>query len=194
MKPQWEKFILLGWVASSLFYTGCIGPQYTKHDLIVSGKAAPKIRGPRDPALQANLTTNLWAPQPFAGSAAEVGTTLFKSAGIQGWKDYHMSAQATGIVLQHKYTSGPYVNMDMRLRSLMVNGVPILLQGPKYIRVVAFLGNVSIGSAVVEETNHLVGAHGKLVWNSDGWFEIHPRKTGDVGWVFPIAQSLSYLK
>lgn len=194
MKPQWKKLILLSWAVASLFYTGCIGPQYSKHDLIISGKPAPKIRGPRDPALQANLTTNLWAPQPFAGSAAEVGTTLFKSAGIQGWKDYHMNAQATGIVLQHKLTSGPYLNFDMRLRSLMVNGVPVLLPQPRYIRVVAFLGNVSVGSMVYEETNHLVGAYGKLVWNCDGWFEIHPQKTGDVGLVFPIAQSLSLAK
>jgi hypothetical protein len=192
VKPQWNKLILLGWVASSLFYTGCIGPQYTKNDLIVSGKPAPRIHGAHDPIIQAELTTNLWAPQPFAGSAAEVGTTLFKSAGIQGWKDYHMNAQATGIVLQHKYTSGPYVNMDMRLQSLMVNGVPIPVQGPKYMRVVIFLGDVSVGSRVIEETNHTVGAYGKLVWNCDGWFEIHPQKAGDVGLVYPRAKSLSY--
>ena len=107
-----------------------------------------------------------------------------------------MNAQATGIVLQHKYTSGPYLNLDMRLRSLRWSMACRFFLPPAqvYKRVVAFLGNVSVGSLVVEETNHMVGAYGKLVWNCDGWFEIHPQKTGDVGLVFPIAQSLSLAK
>lgn len=148
--------------------------------MIVNGKPAPKIHGPRDPALPANLTTNFWASQPFLGSAAEVGTTLFKSAGIQGWKDYHMNARATGIVLRHEFTSGPYLTMDMSLQSLTVKHVAVPVQGLKYMRVVIFLANVSVAAAVYERTNPVVVARGKLVWNFDGWFEIHPQKTGDV--------------
>jgi hypothetical protein len=30
----------------------------------------------------------------------------------------------------------------------------------------------------------VVAARGKLVWNRDGWFEIHPQETGDVGLIF----------
>jgi hypothetical protein len=30
------------------------------------------------------------------------------------------------------------------------------------------------------ETNEVITAEGKLAWDSDGWFEIHPQKTGDV--------------
>ena len=189
VKEALEYCILIA--AVSLICSGCIGPQYSDQEIVVNGKQPPLIRGPRDPAIPANLTTNLWVKQPFAGSAAEVGTTLFKSAGIQGWKDYHMNARATGIALQHKFTSGPYMNLDLRLQSLTVNRYTVPLHGTKYMRVVIFLGNVSVGPLVYEETNPVVIARGKLVWNRDGWFEIHPQQTGDVG-LAPPAQRHSW--
>ncbi|HTR40018.1 MAG TPA: hypothetical protein VMH87_00190 [Pseudomonadales bacterium] len=180
-------------MAALLLCSGCIGPQYSDQEIVVNGRQPPRILGPRDPAIAANLTTNFWASQPFLGSAAEVGTTLFKSAGIQGWKDYHMDAVATGVALRHEFTSGPYLTLDMRLQSLTVNHVAVRFHGTNYMRVVTFLGKVSVGPLVYEETNPVVAAHGKLVWNRDGWFEIHPQETGDVGLVVPAlnGQNLS---
>ncbi len=175
-----KQWVRLAGLAILLLSNGCIGPRYTNHDIVVSGKVAPEIHGPRDPALQANLSTNLWPRQPFPGRAAEVGTTLFKSAGIQGWKDYHMNARATGVALQHEFSSGPYLTIDLRLQSLAVKHVPVPLHGPRYMRVVIFLVKASVDPAVHDETNPVVIAQGKLVWNFDGWFEIHPQKTGDV--------------
>jgi hypothetical protein len=163
-----------------LLCSGCIGPHYTEHDIVVSGKPPAEFHGPRDPALQASLSTNLWPRQPFPGRAAEVGTTLFKSAGIQGWKDYHMNACAIGVALQHEFSSGPYLTIDLRLDSLTVKGVQVPLHGPRYMRVVIFLPKASVAPAVHKQTNPMVIVQGKLVWNFDGWFEIHPQKTGDV--------------
>ena len=175
-----KQWVYWAGLAVLFLCSGCIGPQYTKHDIVVSGKPAPEIHSPHDPALQANLTTNFWASQPFLGRAAEVGTTLFKSAGIQGWKDYHMNAQATGVALRHEFTSGPYLTVDMRLQSLTVNRVAVPVRGLRYMRVVIFLPKASVAAAVYERTNPVVVAQGKLVWNFDGWFEIHPQKDGDV--------------
>ena len=180
MKGLVKKWAYLAGLAILLLYSGCIGPRYTEHDIVVSGKPAAKIRDPRDPALQASLSTNLWPRQPFPGRAAEVGTTLFKSAGIQGWKDYHMNACAIGVALQHEYSSGPYLTIDLRLKSLTVKGVRVPLHGPRYMRVVIFLPKASVAPAVHKRTYPLIIAQGKLVWNFDGWFEIHPQKTGDV--------------
>ncbi|HTV42014.1 MAG TPA: hypothetical protein VMF08_15630 [Candidatus Sulfotelmatobacter sp.] len=163
-----------------LLSSGCIGPRYTEHDIVVSGKPAVKIHDPRDPALQASLSTNLWPRQPFPGRAAEIGTTLFKSAGIQGWKDYHMNACAIGVSLQHQFSSGPYLTLDLRLKSLTVDSVPVPLHRTRYMRVVIFLVKASVPPDVHKRTNPMVIARGKLVWNFDGWFEIHPQKTGDV--------------
>jgi hypothetical protein len=175
-----KSCVYLVGLAGLLLCSGCLGPRYSQHDLIVTGKEAPKLHGPHDPALAANLSTNLWPHQPFLGRAAEVGTTLFKDSHIQGWKDYHMDARATGVVCQHQFSSGPYLCIDMRLQSLTVKRVPIYLPAPRYMRVVVFLAKASVDADVYERTNAMAVAKGKLVWNFDGWFEIHPQRTGDV--------------
>lgn len=180
MVKQRKGWVYLIGLGILLLFSGCIGPRYSKHDMIVTGKAAPRIEGPHDPAIEANLSTNCWPRQPFLGRAAEVGTTLFKDAGIQGWKNYHMNARAAGVVVQHQFSTGPYLTLDLRLRSLSVEGVSIPLPGPRYMRVVVFLARASVAPAVHKRKDPMVVAEGKLVWNCDGWFEIHPQKTGDV--------------
>jgi hypothetical protein len=72
------------------------------------------------------------------------------------------------------------LTIDMQLQSLTVKHVPVPLHGPKYMRVVIFLAKASAATNVYEPTDPMVIAQGKLVWNFDGWFEIHPQKTGDV--------------
>ena len=180
MKPQWKKFILLGWIASSLFYVGCIGPHYTENPSKPLGKTPPQISGPLDPAIVANLRTNPWPHSPLPDRALEVGATIAKSAGIQGWKDYHLHAKAWGVVVQHEYSSNGFLTMDIRLKAMTVNHVAIAIPGARYMRFEIFLGKVSIDKAIYEETNAEVVGEGKFVWDSDGWFEIHPQKTGDV--------------
>lgn len=176
-----KQWVCLAGPAVLLLAGGCIGPRYTEYDLVVTNKKhAPIINSPHDAALEANLSTNRWPRQPLPGRAAEVGTTLFKDAGIQGWEDYHMNARATGVALQHQFSSGPYWTIDLRLQSLTVNGVHVPLPGPRYMRVVVFFPKLSVASAVDERTNSVVIAQGRLVWNFDGWFEIHPKKTSDV--------------
>jgi hypothetical protein len=187
VKGLLKQFILSGCIAALLSCTtGCIGPHYSQHNILVSGKLAPPIRGPRDPAIVTNLTTNLWAKSPLPDRAAEVGVTWAKSAGIQGWKDYHMHAKVVGTVMQHEFSSNGFLTMDLRLNSLTVKRIPIHFNGTRYIRLEIYLGKVSVAAAVYERTNVLVVAQGKLVWDSDGWFEIHPQKTGDVELIPPI--------
>lgn len=167
-------------LAASVFCAGCIGPHYTNKELLVSGKQPPHIRGPHDPAIEANLSTHPWAKSPFPDRAAEVVVTVAKSAGIQGWKDYHMRARARGLVIQHEISSNGFLTMDVQLQSLTLNRVPIPLHGPRYMRFEIFLGKVSVDKALFNETNVWILGQGKFVWDSDGWFEIHPQKTGDV--------------
>jgi hypothetical protein len=173
------KIFLLG-IAVSFLCTGCIGPHYTQHEVIVDGKQPPEIHGPHDPAIVANLRTYPWKHSPLGDRALEVVPTIAKSTGIQGWKDYHMHAKAWGIVVQHEYSSNGFLTMDIRLKELTINHVAIAIPGPRYMRFEIFRGKLSVDSAVYEETNALVVGEGKFVWDSDGWFEIHPQKTGDV--------------
>lgn len=172
-------------MAVSLLCTGCIGPHYTSKELIVSGKQPPAIRGSRDPAIEANLSTHPWTKSPLPDRAAEVVVTIAKSAGIQGWKDYHLHAKATGEVVQHELSSNGFLTMDIRLRSLILNRTRIQWSGTRYMRFEIFLGKVSVDKEIYDYTNELVFGQGKFVWDSDGWFEIHPQRTGDVRPVTP---------
>lgn len=159
---------------------GCIGPHYSKKELIVSGRQPPHIHGPHDPAIEANLSTHPWPKSPFPDRAAEVVVTVAKSAGIQGWKDYHMWARARGEVIQHEFSSNGFLTVDVGLESLTINHVRVPLPGPRYMRFEIFLGKVSVDKAIYTKTNAMIFGQGKFVWDSDGWFEIHPQKTGDV--------------
>ena len=181
------KWVLAVWtMASVMFCAGCIGPHYTNKQLIVSGKLPPPIRGPRDPAIEANLSTHPWPKTPFPGRATDVVVALFKSMGIQGWKDYHLHAKARGEVINHEFSSSGFLTLDIGLMSLTINNVSIPLRGPRYMRFEIFLGKVSVDKAIYTETNAMVLGRGKFVWDSDGWFEIHPQKTGDVGLSPPL--------
>lgn len=180
MRMTLTKAALTICAITSLLCAGCIGPHYRNDQIIVSGKPAPRIRGPRDPAIAANLTTNLWAKSPLPDRSAEIVVTIAKSAGIQGWKDYHLRARASGIVMQHEFSSNGFLTIDLLLKSLKVRRTYVPLRGTRYIRVECFLGDLSVNKNVYDSTNALVIAQGKFVWDSDGWFEIHPKKTGDV--------------
>ncbi|HXC35902.1 MAG TPA: hypothetical protein VNV43_08500, partial [Candidatus Acidoferrales bacterium] len=181
-------------LAAAMFCAGCIGPHYSNKELIVSGRQPPAIRGPHDPAIEANLSTNSWPKSPFPDRAAEVVVTVAKSAGIQGWKDYHMQANARGIAIQHEFSSNGFLTMDLRLQSLRINRVRIPLRGTRYMRLEIFLGKVSVDKAAYTQTNAVIAGQGKFVWDSDGWFEIHPQKTGDVELAPPHKSWYQYLR
>lgn len=181
------KWVAGVWLmASVIFCAGCIGPHYTNKELIVSGRQPPQIRGPHDPAIEANLSTNPWPKSPFPARAGEVVVTVAKSAGIQGWKDYHMHAIARGEVIQHEISSNGFLTLDIGLHSLTINHVRVPLRGPRYMRFEIFLGKVSVDKSIYTETNAMILGQGKFVWDSDGWFEIHPQKNGDVEFATPL--------
>jgi len=163
-----------------LMGAGCVGPHYSEHQLIVNGKDAPVINSPHDPAIAGHLTTNLWARSSFPDRAVEVGVTPFKAVGVQGWKDFHMHARARGRVMQHEVGSNGFRTVDLRLKSLTVDNVRIHWKGTRYMRVEIYLGKVQVEPAILDNTNALLSIEGKLVWDEDGWFEIHPESAGDV--------------
>lgn len=174
-----KQLILFVLAGSALLGSGCIGPHYHEHQLVLFGRRHPRIRGPDDPAIAAHLTTKPW-PRSVVGPEAGVGVTLFKAMGIQGWKDFHLHAQARGVEVQHEIASNGFLTLDMELKALTVQGVHVPIIPPKYMRVEIFLGKVTVDNSIRHETNEPVYAEGKLVWDEDGWFEIHPQRTGDV--------------
>jgi len=180
MKLAFVKLVSRLCAGGFLIGAGCVGPHYSEHQLVLNGKDAPLISSPRDPAIARHLTTNLWARSSFPDRAAEVGVTPFKAIGIQGWKDFHMHARARGHVRQHEVSSNGFRTVDLQLKSLTVDNVRVHWKGTRYMRVEIFLGKVTVDPAILDDTNALLHVEGKLVWDEDGWFEIHPESTGDV--------------
>lgn len=189
MRAGINRILAVLTLSASALCAGCIGPHYTSKEIIVDGKQPPRIRGPHDPAIEADLSTHPWTKSPLPDRAAEVVVTVAKSAVIQGWKDYHMRAKATGTVVQHELSSNGFLTMDIRLRSLILNRTRIPLRGERYMRFEIFLGKVSVDSELRDSTNELVFGQGKFVWDSDGWFEIHPQRPGDIRPVTPPQQT-----
>jgi len=175
-KPQW---LLSGLAGILLGCAGCIGPHYHPHQIVFFGIHAPKINGAHDPAIETNLTTVPWH-KSLVGPEAGVGVVLLKSMGLQGWNDFHIHAKAEGPVVMHQIASSGFFTVDIRLNSLTLDDVSIPLTGTNYMRLEVFLGRVGVDKAMRHETNEVVAAEGKLAWDTDGWFEIHPQKTGDV--------------
>lgn len=179
MKTVSGRCMCLCWLIGFLFCAGCMGPRYAKHQLVIFGKRAPAISNAQDPAIAANLRSKPGPKISMLAQVTDVGVAPFKDIGIQGWTDYHLHASAYGKVVQHRSSSSGFITVDMRLASLTVNGVPVRLAGPRFIRLEIFRGHVPVDETIFD-SDPLIYAGGKLVWDNDGWFEIHPQKDGDV--------------
>jgi hypothetical protein len=179
MKTKSLRCSLFFWLCLVALCTSCIGPHYHEHPLVLFGKAPPKLSGANDPAIITNLTTHPWH-KSLIGSETGIGAVWFKSMGINGWKDYHLQAKAESPVVMHQIASSGFLTVDLRLNYLTIGGVLIPINEPRYMRLEIYLGHVAVDKAIRHETNEIISAEGKLAWDSDGWFEIHPQKTGDV--------------
>jgi hypothetical protein len=174
-----SKARLLG-VCACLVACGCVGPHYTCRQLVICGKPAPSIAGPNDPRIPANLRAE---PDPIVNLLDIVTgffTTPLKCFGVQGWKDYHLHATARGTVVRHQVSTDNFLTVDVRLISLTIEGVAIPLSDPTFIRLEIYPGSVPAEKSLVSNQNAVIGAKGEFVWDSDGWFEIHPQTTDDV--------------
>lgn len=179
MKTTTGKSCWLLWSAILLAGAGCVAPHYREHQLILFGKSPPFITDPYDPAIAQNLSAKPWPKSPF-GPELGVGVVPFKSIGIQGWHDYHMIAKARGPVVLRQISSSGFLTVDLRLDSLKLDDVPVPITNPRYMRLEIYLPRVLVEDSIRRETNEVLTVEGKLAWDCDGWFEIHPQKSGDV--------------
>jgi hypothetical protein len=107
-------------------------------------------------------------------------TTPLKCLGLNGWKDYRLTADACGTVVQQKVSSDRFLTVDLRLGSLKINGDSVPLLADRFIRLEIYLGKVPVEKRIFAEKDAVIAARGKFVWDTDGWFEIHPQEASDV--------------
>jgi hypothetical protein len=94
-----------------------------------------------------------------------------------------LAAEAQGTVVHHRTSSNGILSVDLRLNSLTINGTSVPLPEQRFLRVEIFRGWVSVKKTLFKHKDAVIFTRGKLVWDNDGWFEIHPQTTADVGLV-----------
>lgn len=119
---------------------------------------------------------------PLSRTARFLGfftTYLGKYLGIQGWHDYHMVAQADGVVEHQAGSTDGLYTIDLRLNSLTVAGTLIPLAKISYLRIEVF-PRAKRGAQLPVKVGDQLCISGKFMWDGDGFFEIHPPTGQDV--------------
>lgn len=100
--------------------------------------------------------------------------------GIFGWRDLGYDGEAVGVVKQTARCSDQFYTVDMRLKSLQIAGKNMPLPGERYLRAEVCLCEVKLSKAEFPKTGDTIWIRGRMMWDGDGFVEIHPRSNADV--------------
>lgn len=116
----------------------------------------------------------------LAKVSGRLTTSIGKNIGILGWRDLHSHALVDGVVLHAAYSSDHFYTVDMRIRSMLLDGQPLKLQGTRYIRAEICMNCITLKREAWPQPGERVKIAGKLKWDADGFLEVHPQKGADV--------------
>ena len=142
------------------------------------GFRPPDIKSPQDAADALRRKVNLTPWWIYRNTLAIIFTPL-KFAGFRGWTDYCSEACAVGLVEHGVGGIDRMYTVDIALREFSVNGEKTRLDGQRFIRVEFFSG-VKKKTRPLPRKGDSVRICGKLMWDGDGFLEIHPRSPADV--------------
>jgi hypothetical protein len=125
--------------------------------------------------LGARLRSEVNRPLSRFARRAGLLSTPFKRMGIFGWRDSGLWVVAVGEVVQVAWSTDGFVTADLRLEGLTVAGEKVALPGTRYLR--AEICERAIGLAKTDRprAGGRVRLAGRLMWDGDGWFEVHPQ-------------------
>ncbi len=142
------------------------------------GARAPNIKTPQDAANALRKKVNFTPWWIYRNTLAGIFTPL-KHAGFRGWTDYCAEACAVGKVLSGVGGIDAMYTVDLALQSFSVNGVETHLNAPRFARV-EFFADTKKDVPRLPRKGDSVRICGKLMWDGDGFLEIHPRDCEDV--------------
>jgi hypothetical protein len=138
----------------------------------------PKIRSADDVTNSLRHSSN--PPLNCLARTTGIFTTyLGKMLGIQGWRDYHLDARVSGRVVQGASSTDGLYTIDLEIESLTVSHRSVRLAQPSFIRVEVF-PRARKGAAVPVPTGSNYCIAGRLMWDGDGFLEIHPQHPTDI--------------
>ncbi len=114
--------------------------------------------------------------------------TPLKHAGFRGWTDYCSVACARGEVRHAVGGIDGMYTVDLALSAFQVNETETRLRGPRYLRVELFHA-VKKRLRVLPRKGDSVQICGKLMWDADGFLELHPRNPDDIQFIGHVSDS-----
>jgi hypothetical protein len=100
--------------------------------------------------------------------------------GVFGWRDLGYDGEATGVVQRTARSTDQFYTVDMKLDGLRIDGKAMLLSGDRYLRAEVCLCEVKLSGPDRPNAGDKVWIRGRMVWDGDGFVEIHPRSEADV--------------
>jgi hypothetical protein len=147
-----------------------------KSSRIIIGKKAPEIRTEKE--IIGQLDSN--PPPRVSNFDARVGflTVGLKRIGIFGWKNLNYNAIANGEVVQCKKSNDGFLTVDLKVNKLTINGESFKIDQLKYLRAEICLAMIKLDN--YPNIHDQVEVSGALMWDGDGFMEIHPAKSTDL--------------
>lgn len=158
------------------FTSGCKCTAVSSHEW--AGHYPPKIHRPED--IAAHLLHEINGPVKPAGETFGILTTPFKRVGIFGWSDLGYDGDATGVVQRTARSTDDFYTVDLKLQALRIDGRDMRLETDSYLRAEVCLCEVKLPPIERPRAGDIVRITGRMVWDGDGFVEIHPRTAADV--------------
>ena len=184
--PGRERFVsaaivhllpVLSWLAIvAALTTGCTCTAISNHQWV--GRKVPKISRPEDIAKHLRQSVN-GEPGGFARSTSFLFAP-FKRMGIVGWSDLGYDGEITGWVKQAAKSTDQFYTVDIKLETLQIDGKNIPLTNERYLRAEICLCEVKLSEKDRPKEGEMVWMRGRMVWDGDGFIEIHPRNEAEV--------------
>jgi hypothetical protein len=103
-----------------------------------------------------------------------------KWMGIQGWRDYHLSANVSGTVIHAAGSTDGLYTIDLQIEQLHVGVQAVSLpKYPTFIRIEVFPSKRN-GAPLPVHAGEVMCISGMLMWDADGFLEIHPKSATDI--------------
>lgn len=143
----------------------------------VLGATPPKLGSPQAAADHLRRKANFRIPL-IHRYLVSLLTTPFKRVGIVGWTDYCVEACAVGAVVHADRSLDGFYTVDLALDSFAVQGQETALAAPRFIR--AEIRGRARKQTPLPRRGGNARICGELMWDHDGFLEIHPRLQSQV--------------
>ena len=156
--------------------TGCTCTAISNHQWV--GRKVPEISRPEDIAKHLRQSVN-----GKVGGFARTTSFLFapfKRMGFVGWSDLGYDSEITGVVKQAAKSTDQFYTVDVKLETLQIDGRNIPLTDECYLRAEICLCEVKLSEKDRPREGEIVWMRGRMVWDGDGFVEIHPRSEAEV--------------